>query len=43
MLAEQIKNDQRKHRAARFIVSKVKDLPDEMKLTDAFGIKEAAE
>jgi hypothetical protein len=44
MLADQIKADQRKHRAARFIVSKVKDLPDDAKLSEAFGaVREAAE
>lgn len=36
MLAEQIKNDQRKHRAARFIVSRVKEFDDDIKLSDAF-------
>jgi len=43
MLAKQIEDDKRRHKAARYIVAKIKSLPDDVSLQDAFGIREAAE
>lgn len=43
MLAKQIEDDKRKHKAARYIVAKIKHLPDDASLREAFSIREAAE
>lgn len=42
MLAKQIEDDKRRHKAARYIVSKVKGLPDEVELAAALGSLEPA-
>lgn len=43
MLAKQIEDDKRKHKAARYIVAKIKGLPDDVCLHAAFSFQEAAE